>query len=65
MKGATLRYRLRLFLVMGVAMLYACAGVGLAQPTNTDSVQSTEGEDAVAPPASSDGGEVIPNPRLR
>jgi subtilisin len=61
MKGATLRYRLRLFLVMGVAMLYACAGVGLAQPTNTDSVQSTEGEDAVAPPASSDGGEVIPN----
>ena len=56
-----MRYRLRLFLVMGVAMLFACAGVGLAQPTNPDSVQATEGEDAVAPPASSDAGEVIPN----
>jgi subtilisin len=53
--------RFSLLFTMGLAMLFACAGVGLAQPTNPDSEQATEGEDAVAPPSSSDAGEIIPN----
>src|SRR5215207_6076960 len=60
-EGATMRDRLSLLLAMGVAMLLACAGLVLAQPTNRDSEQATEGEDAVAPASSSDAGEIIPN----
>jgi subtilisin len=55
-----MRDRLSLLLAMGVAMLFACAGLVLAQPTNPDSEQATE-EDAVAPTSSSDAGEIIPN----
>jgi subtilisin len=58
-KGVTMRDRLSLLLAMGVAMLFACAGLVLAQPTNPDSEQATEGEDA--PASSSDAGEIIPN----
>src|SRR5215218_3183630 len=43
---------------MGLAMLFACAGVALAQTTEPDPAQ---GEELVAPASSLDAGEVIPN----
>src|SRR5215211_5809925 len=57
-KGASVANRLGSFFTMGIAMLLACAGVALAQPTESDPGQ---GEDLVAPASSLDAGEVIPN----
>src|SRR5215217_5144003 len=57
-KGASVANRLGSFFAMGIAMLLACAGVALAQPTESDPGQ---GEDLMAPASSLDAGEVIPN----
>jgi len=46
---------------MGLAMLFACAGVALAQPTGPNSGQAARGEEFVAPTSSLEEGEVIPN----
>ncbi len=52
--------RFGLFFTIVAATLLACAGVVLAQSTEPDSEQATEGEELVAPASSLDAGDPIP-----
>jgi subtilisin len=57
-KEGAVATRISLLLTIGTAMLFACAGIALAQTTQPDPAQ---GEERTASTSSLDAGEVIPN----